>query len=99
MSTKDGRATLPAALAPFLAETLDIEVIVVSDGSGQTTRDFLDRLAREYPGRIKPIHLEDGVGLTRALNLAANAAAGAFLARQDDDDVSHPERLRRQLAR
>jgi glycosyltransferase involved in cell wall biosynthesis len=99
MSTRNDRETLPAAIEPFLFDTLDIEVVIVNDASDDGTREYLDRLAAQHPSKVRPLHRESSIGLTRALNLAIRESRGEFLARQDADDVSHPDRLRKQLAR
>ena len=96
LSTHRDRSTLPRALEPFLASPLDLEIVLVDDGSRDGTREYLAGLPRE---RLKVMRMEEPIGLTKALNLAARAARGAFLARQDADDFSHADRLEKQLAR
>lgn len=94
LATRDDLATLPKAVGPFLASPLDLEIVIVDDGSRPDTAAYLDGLPRE---RVRVIRLAESGGLTRALNLAFKASRGEFLARQDADDVSRPGRLEAQL--
>ncbi len=84
--------TLPAAVASILSQTMqDFEIVAVDDGSSDATADVLRDLARQ-DRRIRPLFLpHQGVAL--AANAAVEAAQGAYVARQDADDVSLPRRL------
>lgn len=95
MATRGDLKTLPRALAPFLQSPLEPEIVLVDDGSRDGTADYLADLPQ---GRLKLIRHDEPQGLTVSLNRAFQAATGAFLARQDADDVSLPERLEAQLA-
>ncbi|HEV7499571.1 MAG TPA: glycosyltransferase, partial [Vicinamibacteria bacterium] len=80
------------------AQTLDDhEVIAVDDHSADGSRVLLEAVA----GHDRRLRVLDnpGTGLVSALNAAAAAARAPLLARMDADDISHPERLRRQVER
>jgi glycosyltransferase involved in cell wall biosynthesis len=90
--------------AEFVAESLnsllqqsftDFEVVAVNDGSTDESAEIL----QEYARRDSRIHLieQDNQGLTKALINGCAAAEGRFIARQDGDDWSHPERLQKQI--
>lgn len=86
-----------AALASILRQSeRDLEVVAIDDGSTDDTADRIARAARADPR----VHLVRTVarGLPAALETARGAATGAFVARQDADDVSHPRRLSLQVA-
>ncbi len=87
------RASVESILAQSFA---DFEFIIVNDGSTDGTRAIL----REYADRDARVRVIDQVkqGLTMALIHGCNAATGRFIARQDADDVSFPERLEKQVA-
>jgi len=72
----------------------DLEVLVVDDGSTDTTPALLNRLAARDP-RIRVFRREHA-GIVAALNFGLEHAAGAYIARMDADDVSYPDRLRLQ---
>ncbi|MCG1003031.1 MULTISPECIES: glycosyltransferase [Halobacterium] len=66
------------------------EVIVVDDGNDETAD-----IVRESPYRIID---RDSTGIASALNRGIQEAQGTYIARQDADDTSHPDRLRKQVA-
>jgi glycosyltransferase involved in cell wall biosynthesis len=72
---------------------VEVEHIVVDDGSTDRTAQLV-RKATDPRVRL----IEAGrVGRGRALNLAVAAARAPFVAVQDADDVSHPQRLATEL--
>lgn len=97
MSVYNGAATLAATLDSLLAQTFrDFEVVVVDDGSSDTTDVILaGYAARDARIRVLP---QANTGLTLALVRACREARGALLARQDCGDRSLPERFAKQLA-
>lgn len=98
MSTYNNEATLPAAIDSILAQTLDdFELILCNDASSDGTWDILCRYCERDP-RIRIFQNRDNIGLAASLNRCLGVAAGEYIARQDADDVSDPERLERTLA-
>ena len=95
MAVHNGASTLPQAMESILSqEGVDFELIAVDDGS----TDGSSRILSEYAGRDSRIRLirQENEGLTRALIRGCDNAHGRYIARQDADDVSLPDRLRRQ---
>lgn len=85
------------AITSIRGQTLaEWELVVVDDGSTDDTSDLL-RAAAQEDARIRVIG-QPALGLVAALNTGLSAARGAFVARMDADDESHPERLARQVA-
>lgn len=72
------------------------ELIICDDGSTDETLDILLKL-KEMDPRIKVISYPQNRGLAFALNECIKASSGRYLARQDDDDISKPDRFKRQL--
>ena len=68
---------------------LDLEIILVDDGSTDETGELCDRIA-ESDSRIKVIHKENG-GLSDARNAGINIAAGEFYSFIDGDDFIEPD--------
>jgi len=79
----------------MLAQTFtDLELVVIDDGSSDTTPEVLRSI--EDP-RVQVVTQENR-GLPATLNRGIELARGEYLARQDHDDYSKPERLARQVA-
>lgn len=89
----NGANFVGAAIDSILAQTFaDFELVVVDDGSDDGTADIL----RSYTdSRLKVYSVPHG-GIVTALNLGINRSSAALIARQDADDLSRPDRLRRQ---
>jgi glycosyltransferase involved in cell wall biosynthesis len=95
MGVYNDAGRVPAAIESIRAQTLsDWELIVVDDGSTDDTPAILENV-RSTDQRIRVIR-QDNAGLTRALIAGCGAATGEYIARQDADDASLPQRLQRQ---
>lgn len=98
MAVHNGQDWLAQALRCIKAQTLtDFEFLIIDDGSVDRSSDFLRAAAEEDP-RIIVHTLPVNGGLTAALRLGIAKAKGDFIARQDVDDFSSPDRLERCLA-
>jgi len=92
MSVHNGMPFVKEAVESVLAQTLgDFEFLILDDASTDGTRDYLTSLSDE---RIRVITLDQNIGLTPALNRGLKEARGIYIARQDADDLSHPDRFR-----
>lgn len=88
-------AYLPAAIFSALQQQLvEIEVIVVDDGSTDASRDIVERMATDDP-RVHLVKTPTNLGPAGARNLGLAIARGDWIAIQDSDDLMHPERLAR----
>ena len=75
-------------------EGVDLELIVVDDGSEDETPALLAGV--EDP-RLRVVRLASSRGLNSARNVGIEAARGEWIAFLDDDDLWAPTKLRRQL--
>jgi glycosyltransferase involved in cell wall biosynthesis len=90
--TKNRLQLLRRAVNSVLSQThRQIELIVVSDGSDDGTREYVSSL-REHIS-VKLIHNDKSVGACAARNQAIHAASGQFITGLDDDDIFLPHRL------
>ena len=97
MPVRNGERFLGEAVESILRQTLtDLELIVVDDGSTDTTPELLATAAR-VDQRLR-VEVRSPEGLTAALNAGCTLAAAPLVARMDADDVALPDRLERQAA-
>jgi glycosyltransferase involved in cell wall biosynthesis len=97
MGVRNGGTDLEPALCSVLnQENVDLELLVVDDGSDDGSDAVLAAVAKQ-DGRLRVLR-RPGRGLTVALIEGCAEARGRFLARQDAGDLSLPGRLSRQLA-
>ncbi|MFO1484397.1 MAG: glycosyltransferase [Verrucomicrobiaceae bacterium] len=86
--TRNGSATLRACLASLVPLNYpDFEVLVIDDGSTDTTAE----IAASFES--VRYHRQDHAGLSVARNLGARLATGSILAYTDDDCVAHRDWL------
>ncbi len=91
--------TIERALASALSQTWrPIEVIVVDDASTDNTLSILKRMAEQNQA-VQIITTTNNSGAAAARNRIIERASGDFIALFDDDDVSCPERIERQIHR
>lgn len=95
MSTHNDDPYIDLALRSIAQQTFtDFEVLLIDDGSSPEYVTRLRQLAVDP--RIR-LFTQPNQGLTRTLIQYTPLARGRYIARHDADDVSHPERLRRQV--
>ena len=70
----------------------DFEIIVVDDGSADSTKNIMDQYLQKYGPKIKYIY-QDNSGLACARNTGIKIARGQYIALLDADDKWLPERL------
>lgn len=91
--------TLAEAIESILGQTLvDWELVACDDGSTDGTWAVAKAFSSRAPGRIVLLRNQENVGLAATLNRCLAMSRGAFLARQDGDDLSEPVRFERQLS-
>lgn len=97
MSILNGESTMDRAMESILNQTFrDLELIVCDDGSTDSTWEkLLDYQARDQ--RVVLLRNDKNIGLAASLNRCLQAAKGCYIARQDADDYSDPDRIEKTL--
>lgn len=97
MSVYNGAETLEKAIDSILTQTLtDFEFIICNDASSDESITIIRRYAERDP-RVIVLENERNLGLGASLNRCLAIAQGQYIARQDADDISSPDRLERTL--
>jgi glycosyltransferase involved in cell wall biosynthesis len=93
--THNRRRLLDQAVRSALGQVgVEVEVVVVDDGSSDGTADAVAALGDD---RVRLIQHRRPLGVAAARNAGAGAARGAWVALLDDDDLWAPDKLKRQL--
>jgi glycosyltransferase EpsE len=96
-SVYNGEPYFDRAVPGILAQTFeDFEFVVVDDGSSDGTLERMRDLARR-DSRVR-VFAPGRLGAAAAYNYGVTQARGEYIARQDFDDRSYPDRLRLQVA-
>ena len=96
MPVYNGEQYLAEAIESVLAQSFtDYDFIIVDDGSEDNSAAIVRSFAAR-DRRIRLIQLERNVGHGGARNAGLAAARGEYVAGQDSDDISLPERLDKQ---
>jgi glycosyltransferase involved in cell wall biosynthesis len=94
MPAYNAETTIAEAIESVLCQTFEkFELIIVDDGSTDSTRDII----KSFKDR-RIVLIENGHDFIESLNLGMRRASGKYIARMDADDVMLPERLQIQYA-
>ncbi|WP_213940063.1 glycosyltransferase family A protein [Pseudomonas sp. dw_612] len=86
--------TLPRAVESVLAQLIDgrTELLVIDDGSTDTTPDVIETLLAKHVGRFRALRKTNG-GLSSVRNLGIEETSGRYLVFLDADDEMAPGAL------
>ncbi len=76
----------------------DWELLLVEDGSSDTTRQALFRMQEESPDERVRVILQENSGAAKARNRGISQALGRYIAFLDADDIWEKDKLEKQLA-
>ncbi len=91
----NGEPYLKAAIDSILNQTFkNFEFIIINDGSIDASEAIIKSYKDE---RIKYLY-QNNLGLGATLNKAISLSKSSFIARQDQDDISLPDRFEKQIS-
>lgn len=97
MGVYNGSKKIQASVESILKQTFnDFEIIICDDGSTDDSIEIIQKLAIKDT-RIRLISNPYNMGLAKTLNNCLNDARGEYIARMDDDDISHQDRFEKQV--
>ncbi len=88
------RALESALAQDYPAELL--EIVVINDGSTDSTADVVEEIAARHPGRVRVVH-QANAGYIAATNRGLAESRGELIALLDADDVWRADKTRRQV--
>lgn len=98
MTSFNAQEHIETAVRSLLEQSYSkLEIIIVDDASDDDTPRILARLEEEDP-RVHPILRTVNSGTYVSKNVGLLHATGEFVAFQDSDDWSHPDRLKKGIA-
>lgn len=96
MTVYNGMPYLPLAIESILQQSFsDFELLIINDCSTDASREMI--LSYSDP-RIRLVDNPENIKQTRSLNRGLELAQTELIARMDADDLSHPQRLAKQIA-
>ena len=98
MPVFNGEKYLREAMDSILAQTFtDWEFIIINEfGSNDKATAILEEYAQNDP-RIAVVQNKERLGIAASMNIGLDMAQGEYIARMDADDISMPERLKKQV--
>lgn len=91
--------TIEKAIDGALAQDWEnLEILIVDDASKDNSIEIVEAKTQLDP-RVKLVKHPENKGFPGALNTIVSHASGEFIAFFDDDDISAPDRLRKQYGR
>lgn len=96
LAVRNGEETIAKAMESLLSQTYqNMEIILIDDDSKDKTPEILSDYEKKN-AFIRFFKNDGNIGLTKSLNKGLSVAKGKWIARQDADDVSYPNRFLKQ---
>lgn len=90
----NGEKYLEEAIESILNQTVkDFEFIIINDGSTDSSEEII----LSYTDKRIKYFRHENIGLAATLNKGIELSEGIYIARQDQDDISLPKRLEKQI--
>ncbi len=95
MSVYNSEKWLKDCISSILSQTFtNFEFIIINDGSNDRSEFIIQSFA--YQDKRIKLYNQQNLGLTKSLNKAISLSSGKYIARIDADDISLPDRLKKQ---
>jgi glycosyltransferase involved in cell wall biosynthesis len=85
-------------IASLEMNSMDFEIIMVNDGSQDSSEDIMDDLAKKDT-RLKTIHFQSNYGQTAAIMAGIDHSSGDIIIPMDGDNQNDPQDIPRLLAK
>lgn len=90
--------TVKKSIDSIISQTYsDWFFIICDDGSNDETIDIIKEFSKQYPNKFLILQNQTNKGLTYSLTRCLKYVKTEFIARMDGDDISLPERFKRQV--
>ncbi len=97
MSVYNDEKNIDKSIESIMSQTYkNLELHILDDGSNDKTWKIINKYKTEYQN-IFIYRNNSNLGLTKSLNYLVDQTNGEIIARHDSDDLSHPERIEKQL--
>lgn len=98
LSVYNAESSIESSIKSILSQTYkNFELLIMDDHSSDKTLKICEKM-RSIDSRITLFKNSINLGLTKSLNILALNSNGAYIARQDADDISLDERIEKQLS-
>lgn len=98
MPVYNGSRFVGLAIESIMRQTYrNFELLVIDDGSSDDTWKILEKIKQKYPDKIRVYRKPEKTGAFAAVNLLFPIIKGTYIAPMDSDDISHPERLEKEV--
>ena len=98
MPILNGSKYMAQAIDSILNQTMqDFELLIIDDASTDNSWRIIKSYENRFPSKVRSFRLSKNSGAYNAANFAFLHARGEYIAVMDCDDVSHPDRLSRQV--
>jgi glycosyltransferase involved in cell wall biosynthesis len=98
MPVYNGGFFMGQAIESILKQTYkNFEILIIDDASTDNTWQIMKNYKKLFPKKIKIFRLKKNIGAFGAMNLVIKKAKGEFIAPMDSDDLSHRQRLEKQV--
>ena len=97
MSVYNSELSLKKSIESIIRQSYEnIEFLIMDDASNDNSSNIINQF-QKIDKRIKIFKNKKNVGLTKSLNLLIKETKGELIARQDADDISKKERIKKQV--